>query len=434
MDAAARLAGAIFGSPSRSFPVTLWDGTELPPTRDAGVRGRVVLRQPRALLALLPPTSERRLAEAFLDGDIELEGDATGVLEAAAAWPGPRLRLPLLGAVLGALPARRALQELRAHLGGRRHSPERDLQAVRHHYDVSDDFYRLFLDPAMVYSCAYFATGKETLEEAQRAKLELVCRKLALRPGERLLDVGCGWGALLAHAAERFGAVATGITVSENQLGAARRLASARPGSVAVLPVDYRTLRPGAPFDKVASVGMMEHVGRERLGEYFRAVHRLLVPGGLFLNHAIASTSAREGMIAWARPRPRDGFIHRYVFPDHDLVPLGEVVSAAERAGFEVRDVESLREHYEVTLGHWLARLEARFTEAAALAGARRARTWRLYLAGTRCAFRVGQITVFQLLLAKRSPTGRLAGLPWSRTAWYAGAPGGGVAASPRST
>jgi cyclopropane-fatty-acyl-phospholipid synthase len=417
-DAAARLAAAIFGGGSRAFPVSLWDGTELPPTKDAGLRGRVVLRHPRALRALLPPASERRLAEAILDGDLELEGDVTGVLEAAAAWSGPALRLPLVGAVLAALPPRRALRGLRARLGGRRHSPERDRQAVRHHYDVSDDFYRLFLDRSLVYSCAFFATGTETLEEAQRAKLELVCRKLALRPGERLLDVGCGWGALLAHAAERFGVEAVGITLSENQLGAARGLPPSGPGTVSVLPADYRTLRPGAPFDKVASIGMMEHVGRERLDEYFQAIHRLLAPGGLFLNHAIAS-SAPAGMLRWARSRRGDGFIHAYVFPDHDLVPIGEVISAAERAGFEVRDLESLREHYELTLGHWLGRLEARFADAEALAGTRRARAWRLYLAGTRCAFRLGQISVFQLLLARRPPTGRVDGVPWSRATWY---------------
>jgi cyclopropane-fatty-acyl-phospholipid synthase len=431
-DAAARLAAAIFGGASRAFPVSLWDGTELPPARDAGVRGRVVLRHPRALRALLPPASERRLAEAVLDGDIELEGDVTGVLEAAAAWSGPALRLPLVSALLAALPARRALRGLRARLGGRRHSPERDRQAVRHHYDVSDDFYGLFLDRSLVYSCAFFASGTETLEEAQRAKLELVCRKLALRPGERLLDVGCGWGALLAHAAERFGVEAVGITLSENQLGAARRLAPSGPGSVSVLPADYRTLRPGAPFEKVASIGMMEHVGRERLDEYFQAIHRLLAPGGLFLNHAIASSAAPHGMLPWARRRRGDGFIHAYVFPDHDLVPIGEVISAAERAGFEVRDLESLREHYEVTLGHWLGRLEARFPDAEALAGARRARAWRLYLAGTRCAFRLGHISVFQLLLARRAPTGRVDGVPWSRATWY-GEKGGGVESTPGS-
>jgi cyclopropane-fatty-acyl-phospholipid synthase len=418
-----RLAAELFSGPTRAFAVRLWDGTELPPARDEGVRACLVLRDPRALEAFLPPAAELRLAEAFLDGLLDLEGDAIGLLEASSRWEGPRPSLALAAPALS-LALRRALRRRRpgeheARLAGSRHSVARDEDAVRHHYDVSDDFYRLFLDEGMVYSCAYFPREGESLEDAQRAKLDLVCRKLALEEGERFLDVGCGWGALVEHAGTRYGARALGITVSANQAAAARERASrVRGGSVAVESADWRTVRAGEPFDKIASVGMMEHVGRARLREYLEAVHRLLRPGGLFLNHAIADVSAGQAQLRWARPRG-GGFVERYVFPDGELLPIGEVVSEAERAGFEVRDVESLREHYAETLAHWLRRLEARFGEAVSLAGERRARVYRLYLASSAAAFRTGRISVFQLLLAKRTAAGRAEGLPRCRADWY---------------
>jgi cyclopropane-fatty-acyl-phospholipid synthase len=414
------VARLLFAPDSRAFAVRLWDGTVLPPGRDA-VNGTVVLRDPDVLEAFYPPAAERGLAEAYLDGVLDLEGDAIALVEAAARWCGPRRALPLAVPVARGL-LRRALrrdgdQPYFARVRGRLHSMDRDRDAVRHHYDVSDDFYRLFLDEGMVYSCAYFRRGGEPLEEAQRAKLDLVCRKLDLAPGDRLLDVGCGWGALVEHAATRYGAQAHGITVSENQLAAARRRA-ARAGAE-VSGADYRTLRPERPFDKVASVGMMEHVGHRRLDAYFRAVHRILRPGGLFLNHAIADTSGGAPTIGWATQRG-GGFIWRYVFPDGELLPIGEVVGAAERAGFEVRDVESLREHYAETLAAWLARLEARWDRAVELAGERRARLYRLYLAGSAAGFRLGRTSVYQLLLARRTETGAAEGVPRCRADWYA--------------
>jgi cyclopropane-fatty-acyl-phospholipid synthase len=422
-----RIASDLFDSESRSFAVRLWNGMALPPRRDAGIRGTVVLRTERAVEAFFPPAAEVRLAEAFLDGALELEGDAIGLIEAAARWTGPR---PSLSTLLPALAvvARRALRRARpapleARMRGRLHSVGRDRDAVRHHYDVSDAFYRLFLDEGMVYSCAYFPTGGERLEDAQRAKLDLVCRKLALAGGERFLDVGCGWGALVEHAGARYGARAVGITVSATQLAYARdRLARLGPrAEVGVREDDYRTFRSEAPFDKVASVGMMEHVGRARLDAYFAAIHRLLRPGGLFLNHAIAEAGEGAPTLPWAGQQG-GGFIWRYIFPDGELVRISEVVAAAERAGFEVRDVECLREHYAETLAAWLARLEARVREAVEIAGERRARLYRLYLAASAVGFRIGRTNVYQLLAAKRTATGR-AETARSRAAWYDDAP-----------
>src|SRR5512143_653965 len=230
-----RLAVTLFSSESRTFAVRLWNGVDLPPARDAGVRGTVVLRTPRAVEALLPPAAERRVAEAIIEGEIDLEGDAIDLIEAAGRWTGPRpsptLAVPALSAWARDALGRRGLPALEARVRGRVHSPGRDRTAVRHHYDVSDDFYRLFLDYAMVYSCAWFRRGGEPLEEAQRAKLDLVCRKLGLSPGERCRDGGCGWGALVEHAARRYRARALGVTLSENQLAAARRrLARAEAG------------------------------------------------------------------------------------------------------------------------------------------------------------------------------------------------------------
>jgi cyclopropane-fatty-acyl-phospholipid synthase len=424
-----KAASDLFASPTRGFAVRLWDGTVLAPVAKDGVRGAVVLSSPRALDALLPPASEHRLSEAVLDGDIELEGDAIELLVSAAGWEGPRARASLAPALASVLIqralARAGAGPFAARLSGRAHSVPRDRDAVRHHYDLSDDFYRLFLDRELVYSCAYFVTGRESLEEAQRAKLDLVCKKLALRRGERFLDVGCGWGALVAHASQRYGVDGLGITLSQNQLAEARRRLASAPAGVhaSATSADYRTLAEHERFDKVASVGMMEHVGRARLDAYFAAIHRVLVPGGLFLNHAIADIESGVATIPWAS-RSEGGFIDRYIFPDSELIPIGEVVMSAERAGFEVRDVESLREHYAETLAAWLERLEARFEEAVALVGRRRARAYRLYLASSAAAFRLARISVFQLLLARRSATGRLEDLPRCRVAWYAdGAP-----------
>jgi cyclopropane-fatty-acyl-phospholipid synthase len=291
---------------------------------------------------------------------------------------------------------------------------------------VGNDFYALWLDRGMTYSCAYFEDPAGDLDTAQEAKLDLVCRKLRLRPGERLLDIGCGWGSLVLHTATHYGVDALGITLSEPQASLARaRIAGAGLDDRCRVEVrDYRELARGATFDKVASIGMVEHVGRSRLGTYFAVAHRLLAPGGLFLNHGIVHRpeSGRGGPVAPARQwLQRDrGFIDRHVFPDGELLPAGEVISRAEEAGFEVRDVEALREHYARTLRHWVRRLEARHDEAVALVGEGTYRTWRLYMAGSAEGFASGRLNVMQTLLARPDAAGHV-NLPLTRADLYAG-------------
>jgi cyclopropane-fatty-acyl-phospholipid synthase len=290
---------------------------------------------------------------------------------------------------------------------GRRHSRKRDAAAIRHHYDVGNDFYQLWLDAQAVYSCAYFAPGVQDIDAAQDAKLDYICRKLRLHPGERFLDIGCGWGALIRHAARRYHVEAVGITLSPSQAELARRRI-AEDGLADCCRVevrDYRDLPDRPLYDKVASVGMVEHVGRARLPRYFETVLRVLRPGGQLLNHGIIDLEEARSVSIRVRARRwlwREGqFFHRYVFPDGELPSLAEVVSAAEQVGFESRDLESLREHYVLTLRQWLKRLEAREHEAVALVGETTYRVWRLYLAASAHAFAAGRIGVVQLLLAK---------------------------------
>lgn len=406
--------------------VRFWDGSLLPGRDEGSDLPTVVVRSPRALAALVREPSQLGLARAWASGLVDVEGDLEEALRRGflafrdepwrPSWP-QRLRLVTVvaravgvGALLADLTSA-GRHSLEARLRGRRRSLGRDRAAVRHHYDVSNDFYRLILGPTMVYSCAYFERDDEPLESAQERKLDLVCRKLALAPGERFLDIGCGWGSLVVHAASRYGARALGITLSEPQAELARE--RAREAGVAdrceILVADYRELRRGE-FDKVASIGMYEHVGRERLGEYVRRVRDLLRPGGLFLNHGIARLRPID-------PGP-DTFIRHYVFPDGDLHPLGYLVRELEQADFELVDVESLREHYPLTLRCWRANLEREFATATTLVGEERARIWRLYLAASAVGFECGEITVFQTLAARR---GADHGLPRFRRRWLAG-------------
>ena len=430
LDTARQVIDELFGRPSdRAFTVRYWNDFEEAPGLSRVSRFTLVIRRPGGLRRMLLPPSETRFAEAFLRDDIDVEGD----LEAAAGIATPaaeRLRSPRRLLRLAALAVRlpgpdesessTALSDdtsRRSHLwervlAGHRHTRARDAQAIKHHYDVGNDFYSLWLDDHRAYSCAYFPTGRENLQTAQEAKFELICRKLRLLPGERLLDIGCGWGGLMIYAARHYGVSAVGITLSEAQATFAReRIAKADLATRCRVEVcDYRDLASGATFDKVVSVGMFEHVGRAKLAAYFATAARVLRPGGLFLNHGIISLDDARGRRGPAAPPTRlwgmGRFIDRYVFPDGELVPLATVVSESEAAGFETRDVESLREHYAETLRHWVRRLEERSTEARALVGEMTFRVWRLYIAASAHAFETARIGVVQLVLARPNANG----------------------------
>jgi cyclopropane-fatty-acyl-phospholipid synthase len=435
--AAQRVALDLFGPPSaREFAVRYWDGTT---ERPAGHPPFTLdIRGPSSLRHMLLPPTELSIAEAYVLGHVDVVGDmerATGLGDVVAGRIGSvGAALSLLRHVL-ALPSADAgnptHREPNAHSArwmirfGREHSAGRDARAVRFHYDVGNEFYALWLDRQMVYSCAYFTRGDETLHDAQTAKLEHVCRKLRLRPGDRMLDIGCGWGALAIHAAQHHGARVTGITLSEAQAALARDRV-AREGlddRVTIQVRDYRSLGDGDRFDKVASVGMVEHVGHARLGEYFASAFRVLVPGGLFLNHGIVDLEdAKPHSILdplWRRLWRRDRFIRRYVFPDGRLVPAADIVGSAEAQGFELRDVESLREHYVETLRHWVRRLERRQAEVKAMVGDITYRVWRLYMAASAHGFRSGRIGIIQSLLAKPDARGSVH-LPRTRADLYA--------------
>jgi cyclopropane-fatty-acyl-phospholipid synthase len=414
----------------RDVAVRYWDG-ELEGPADAPLT--LVLKHPGSLRRMLLPPSELHLAEAYIHGDVDAEGDleeaaALGDVLGARVKPGRFVRriLPhLLALPAGhkelATPTRR-----RWGIGvlGRRHSPRRDRKAVRFHYDVGNEFFGLFLDKRMVYSCAYFKTGHESLDDAQEAKLEHTCRKLRLAPGELLLDIGCGWGGMIIHAAQNHGVHALGITLSENQAELARKRIAAQGlnDRCRVEVRDYRQLGKNDVFDKIVSIGMVEHVGHRRLPDYYQQAYRVLRPGGLFLSHGVVTVDGARPKSLTRRLRDWTwrgrGFIERYVFPDSELLPLGEHVLSAERAGFESRDAESLREHYALTLRHWVRRLESNRDEALRLVGDVTYRVWRLYMAGSAQQFATGRINVEQLLLAKPLRSGE-SGLPLTRRDLY---------------
>ena len=361
-----------------------------------------MLRSPKAISYLLRAPNQVGLARAWVTGVLDVEGDVEALLAARDRFHGIALsaadRLKLMLAALRAAPSavvRHArIPSIEIVPRGRRHSLARDRDAVRHHYDVSNDFYRLVLGPSMTYSCAYFDSPDDTLELAQARKQELICRKLRLAAGERLLDIGCGWGSLLLHAAEHHGVRGVGVTLSESQAALAReRVRAAGLGDlIEIRLADYRELRDG-PFDKIASVGMYEHVGRDELTVYAAAVAKLLRPGGLFLNHGITR-------LASVQPGPNT-FINRYIFPDGELHPVTEIQAAMQAAGLEVRDVESLREHYPLTLRRWLANLDANEARAVEIVGSERERAWWLYLIAAAVGFEDGEISVYQVLATR---------------------------------
>jgi cyclopropane-fatty-acyl-phospholipid synthase len=399
----------------RDFAVELGDGTQLGPDQGQFCRFTWRINNARALRALFRSDQQVALGEAYVYGDFDLTGDILAIFPLAEHlsnkhWSA-RDKLRIGGLLLG-LPARDDREHSPAHLDGRLHSKSRDRNAVHFHYDLSNQFYQLWLDSSMVYSCAYFQSAEDTLDRAQEQKLEYICRKLRLRPGERLLDIGCGWGGLILHAARNYGVRAIGITLSQQQSDLANEsIQEAALGSrCEVHLIDYRDVTQLGQFDKIVSVGMVEHVGERKLPDYFSAAFNQLKPGGVFLNHGIGQ--------AGNRVRPADPtFTDVYVFPDGDLIPIATMLGHAEQTGFEVRDVENLREHYFLTLCHWLRRLEANEEQARNLVGDIKYRIWRLYLAGSAYYFRWTKLGLYQSLFAK--PKRGESGMPLTRSDWY---------------
>jgi cyclopropane-fatty-acyl-phospholipid synthase len=393
--------------------IRCWDGSEIS-TADCnacatgdgrpGSDAAIVIKSPLALRRILWQPNELGFSRAYVAGEIEVEGgiwplfQLQALLSHADRPNGSKARLEagrrLFAAVrgVGALGRPPAPPPEEARLHGSLHSRGRDAQAIAHHYDVSNDFYRLFLGETMTYSCAYFATPQTPLADAQRAKYDLICRKLGLRPGMRLLDVGCGWGGMVMHAAEHYGVHAVGVTVSQRQVDYGREAVAAAglDDRVEIRFQDYRDVSDG-PFDAISSVGMVEHVGAVRLPEYFGQLYSLLQPGGRLLNHGICWPKGSAGL-------SRRSFVANYVFPDGELHEVGVIAQAMQARGFEVRDTESLREHYALTLRNWVRNLDEHWDEAVRVAGAGRARVWRLYMAGSALNFESGNITVHQVL------------------------------------
>jgi cyclopropane-fatty-acyl-phospholipid synthase len=406
---ASRLAEAlaiVLGAEEVPVRLRAWDGSEAGPA-DAPV---IEFRSRRALRRMLWAPGQLGLSRAYVAGEIEAQGDIFAAFTALSsagkfAEPGrfskptPReLGTLLTTAVrLGAVGPNPAPppEEAKVEKHGRRHSKKRDRAAISHHYDVGNDFYRLVLGTSMVYSCAVFASHDTSLEAAQEAKLDLVCRKLGLQPGMRVLDVGCGWGSFVLHAAERYGVNVVGITLSTEQAEFVRkRVAQAGlTERVDIRVQDYRDIEDG-PFDAISSIGMSEHVGRAQVPRYVEQLHSLLRPGGRLLNHAISWN-------AGPTEDDPDSFIPRYVFPDGQMLSLSEMVVALEGGAFEVLDVEALRPHYALTLRAWVRNLEEHWDEAVRLTSAGRARVWRLYMASSALGFENGLTGVNQVLLQK---------------------------------
>ncbi|MFD9634135.1 class I SAM-dependent methyltransferase [Streptomyces violascens] len=427
-DAALRLTALAEELLGEALPVRIraWDGSE------AGPPGAPVLvvRHRRALRRLLWKPGELGLARAWVAGEIDVEGDlyaALGLLSGLIWERGgepkdtvhpvrdPRLRAAAKALVKlgGALPPPAPPAEEMRRRTGPLHTRRRDKEAISHHYDVGNDFYELVLGPSMVYSCAYWESPEAALEDAQRDKLDLVCRKLALKEGDRLLDVGCGWGSMAIHAAREYGAHVVGITLSREQAAFARKRIAEEglTDRIEIRVQDYRDVKDG-PFDAISSIGMAEHVGSVRYAEYAGILHALLKDGGRLLNHQIARRPERDESAYQV-----DEFIDKYVFPDGELAPVGRTLAALEEAGFEARDVEPIREHYALTLRHWVANLESGWARAVRYTSPGRARIWRLYMAASAVSFERNRIGVNQILAVK-TPVSGASGMPLRARIW----------------
>ena len=415
---AAAVAGPLVRTLLGPVPVRVefWDGTSVGP---ADAHSTLLVRSPDALRRILWAPGELGAARAFVAGDIAVEGDLYEAIRSlrpsAANLRASWLTLPHAAAAavrLGAVgrPLPRPREEARVR--GRRHSTGRDAKAISHHYDVGNDFYRLVLGPSMTYSCARFADPTMSLTQAQASKHDLVCRKLGLheRPGMRLLDVGCGWGSMALHAARHYDAMVVGVTISGEQHDEARRRVTEAglEDRVDIRLQDYRDLG-GEHFDAISSIGMSEHVGRSRIGDYFSTLSSLLEPRGRLLNHAISSVGGSE-----IGPRT---FMGRYVFPDGELLDVGDTLHAMQDAGLEVRDVESLREHYAMTLRNWVSNLDRNWDDAVGLIGVGRARVWQVYMAASVIGFEDAGIAVHQVLGVATDRDGR-SDMPPTRDAW----------------
>lgn len=398
----------------RDLPLAVraWDGTRAGPS-DAEIT--LVVHSPEAIRHLLWAPGELGLVRAHVQGHLEIEGDVFALLALrdhlgdpdtdVSLEAGPRdwVRLLRQARRLGVAGWRPPVPQEESRVKGRLGTIRRASDAIGHHYDVSNEFYELLLGPALTYSCAYWVRPDSTLEDAQEAKHELVCRKLALQPGRRLLDIGCGWGSMAMHAARRHGAEVVAVTLSKEQARlAARRVNGAGLENLVDIRIqDYREI-DDEPFDAISSIGMFEHVPTRQVGTYLRTVHDLLKPGGRLLNHAISRPD--PGAAPDVEP---NSFMGRYVFPDATLHEVGSVISSMHDAGLEVRDVQSLREHYALTLRAWLANLEAGWDTVQELVGPGRARVWRLYLAGSTLGFEQNRTSVYQVLAVNAPVSGR---------------------------